>query len=70
MAAGAAVVVAAASVIRAEEAAKKAGDEFLAEGLLDQAIDAYRKGFEADWRDAAGAEAARLAAEIWAAAGW
>jgi len=34
------------------EAAVKAGDQFLAEGLLDQAIDAYRKGFEADWRDA------------------
>ena len=34
------------------EAALKAGDQFLAEGLLDQAIEAYRKGFEADWRDA------------------
>jgi tetratricopeptide (TPR) repeat protein len=34
------------------EATLKAGDEFLADGLLDQAIDAYRKGFEADWRDA------------------
>jgi tetratricopeptide (TPR) repeat protein len=34
------------------EAALKAGDQFLAEGLLDQAIEAYRQGFEADWRDA------------------
>jgi hypothetical protein len=34
------------------EAAKKAGDTFLADGFLDQAIAAYRKGFEADWRDA------------------
>lgn len=30
----------------------KQGDSILAEGFLDQAIDAYRKGFEADWRDA------------------
>ena len=36
---------------RWEEAAK-AGQEFLARGLLDKAIDAYRRGFEADWRDA------------------
>src|SRR5215510_13448073 len=36
---------------RWEEAAK--GDEtFLARGLLDKAIDAYLRGFEADWRDA------------------
>jgi tetratricopeptide (TPR) repeat protein len=34
------------------EAAAKAGDAFLARGLLDKAIEAYRKGFEADWRDA------------------
>jgi tetratricopeptide (TPR) repeat protein len=34
------------------EAALKAGDPFLADGLLDNAIDAYLKGFEADWRDA------------------
>lgn len=34
------------------EAALKAGERFLAEGLLDKAIDAYLKGFEADWRDA------------------
>jgi tetratricopeptide (TPR) repeat protein len=33
------------------EAAVKQGDEFLADGLLAQAIDAYRQGFEADWRD-------------------
>lgn len=33
-------------------AAVKAGQGFLARGLLDQAIDAYLKGFEADWRDA------------------
>ena len=32
-------------------------------------IFAYRDT-EADWRDAAGAEAARLSAEIWSAAGW
>ncbi|MGO8738813.1 TRAFs-binding domain-containing protein [Rhodoblastus sp.] len=32
--------------------AKKQGDELMAEGFLDQAIEAYRKGFEADWRDA------------------
>lgn len=34
------------------EAALKAGDAALAGGLLDKAIDAYRRGFEADWRDA------------------
>jgi tetratricopeptide (TPR) repeat protein len=34
------------------EAAAKAGKTFPARGLLDKAIDAYRKGFEADWRDA------------------
>lgn len=34
------------------EAAAKAGDDFLARGLLDKAIEAYLKGFEADWRDA------------------
>jgi hypothetical protein len=28
------------------------GDTFLADGLLDHAIEAYRKGFETDWRDA------------------
>jgi tetratricopeptide (TPR) repeat protein len=36
---------------RWDEASKK-GETFLARGLLDKAIDAYRKGFEADWRDA------------------
>jgi tetratricopeptide (TPR) repeat protein len=36
---------------RWEEAAKS-GDTFLAQGLLSKAIDAYLKGFEADWRDA------------------
>lgn len=30
----------------------EAGNPYLAEGLLDQAISAYLKGFEADWRDA------------------
>ena len=30
---------------------------------------AYRSG-AADWRAAAGAEAARLAREVWAASGW
>lgn len=34
------------------EAAAKAGDKDLAQGLLDKAIVAYLKGFEADWRDA------------------
>jgi tetratricopeptide (TPR) repeat protein len=34
------------------EAAAKKGEQFLARGLLDKAIDAYLKGFEADWRDA------------------
>lgn len=32
--------------------ARSAGESFLADGLLDKAIDAYLKGFEADWRDA------------------
>jgi tetratricopeptide (TPR) repeat protein len=34
------------------ESAKKAGSTALARGLLDKAIAAYLKGFEADWRDA------------------
>lgn len=34
------------------DAAKKAGQTARAAGLLQKAIDAYRKGFEADWRDA------------------
>jgi hypothetical protein len=34
------------------QAALKDGDTFLADGVLDQAIDAYTKGFESDWRDA------------------
>lgn len=34
------------------EGAQKAGQAVLARGLLDKAIDAYLKGFEADWRDA------------------
>ncbi|MEW6601335.1 MAG: TRAFs-binding domain-containing protein [Nitrospirota bacterium] len=34
------------------EAAQKAGRKFEAAGLLNKAIDAYLKGFEADWRDA------------------
>jgi hypothetical protein len=32
-------------------------------------IYAFREG-EEDWRTAAGAEAARLRSEVWAAAGW
>lgn len=36
---------------RWEEECKK-NDPFKAQGFLDQAIEAYRKGFEADWRDA------------------
>src|SRR5829696_4946187 len=34
------------------EAAYKRGDELLAAGLLDHAINTYLAGFEADWRDA------------------
>jgi hypothetical protein len=34
------------------EAARKAGNEVLARGLLDKAINAYVRGFESDWRDA------------------
>ncbi len=34
------------------EQAEKADDKLLARGLLNKAIDAYRKGFETDWRDA------------------
>lgn len=34
------------------EAAQKTGSAILAKGLLEKAIDAYLKGFEADWRDA------------------
>lgn len=34
------------------EAAVKSGQGFLAQGLLDKAVAAYRRGFEADWRDA------------------
>lgn len=33
------------------EIAYENGDEILASGLLDKAIEAYLKGFEADWRD-------------------
>jgi tetratricopeptide (TPR) repeat protein len=34
------------------EAASKRGDEFEARSLLNKAISAYLRGFEADWRDA------------------
>ena len=34
------------------EAALKSGEKLLARGLLDNAIEAYLRGFEADWRDA------------------
>ena len=34
------------------ETAQKAGHTFLAEGLIQKAIDAYLRGFETDWRDA------------------
>ena len=34
------------------DAAVKAGETFLARGLVDKAIAAYLKGFESDWRDA------------------
>jgi MAP3K TRAFs-binding domain len=33
------------------ESALAKNDKILAHGMLDRAIDAYRKGFEADWRD-------------------
>lgn len=33
------------------EAAVKDGEQFFAQGLLDKAIEAYLKSFEADWRD-------------------
>jgi tetratricopeptide (TPR) repeat protein len=32
--------------------AKQTGERFLADGLLEKAIDAYLSGFEVDWRDA------------------
>jgi hypothetical protein len=32
--------------------ANASGNAFLAQGYLKQAIDSYRRGFEADWRDA------------------
>jgi hypothetical protein len=34
------------------EAARENGETILAAALLDKAIDAYQRGFEADWRDA------------------
>ena len=34
------------------EQAEKSGEKILAKSLLNKAIDAYLKGFEADWRDA------------------
>jgi tetratricopeptide (TPR) repeat protein len=34
------------------EAALKSGENLLARGLLDKAIEAYLRGFESDWRDA------------------
>jgi len=34
------------------ERARNANDPFCAAALLEKAIDTYRKGFEADWRDA------------------
>ena len=34
------------------EMAAQAGDRFRARGFLDKAINAYRRGFETDWRDA------------------
>jgi hypothetical protein len=33
------------------DAAVRAGETFVAQGLLEKAIDAYLAGFEADWRD-------------------
>lgn len=37
---------------QAEQEGKPAKNKFLARGLLDKAVEAYLKGFEADWRDA------------------
>jgi hypothetical protein len=34
------------------DAARRAGKAILARGFLDEAIDAYLRGFQADWRDA------------------
>ncbi|MCZ2148736.1 MAG: DUF4071 domain-containing protein [Bryobacterales bacterium] len=34
------------------EEAKNAGQGFLADGFLEQAMETYLKGFESDWRDA------------------
>jgi tetratricopeptide (TPR) repeat protein len=34
------------------EVAERAGERYRARGCLDRAIDAYRSGFETDWRDA------------------
>ena len=34
------------------ETAYRSGDQIFANGLIDQAIEAYLRGFEADWRDA------------------
>jgi uncharacterized protein DUF4071 len=34
------------------DAARRAGETSLARGFLDEAIDAYLRGFQADWRDA------------------
>ncbi|MGB5528692.1 MAG: TRAFs-binding domain-containing protein [Ignavibacteriaceae bacterium] len=34
------------------EQAEKSGEKILAKSILNQAIDSYLKGFEADWRDA------------------
>lgn len=34
------------------DAARKAGETLKARGVLEKAVEAYRKGFEADWRDA------------------
>jgi len=34
------------------ESVSKVGEQFLAKGLLDRAIEAYLNGFETDWRDA------------------
>jgi tetratricopeptide (TPR) repeat protein len=34
------------------DAARRAGEATLARGFLDEAIDAYSRGFQADWRDA------------------
>jgi hypothetical protein len=47
------------------ESAVKKSDSFLAHGFLRKAIDAYRRGFETDWRDAYPGVNAVTLMELW-----